>query len=291
MEFAKQMLIHAKVAVSPGIGFGEYGEGYVRVALVENEHRIRQAARNVKKFLSMRTNEPAVLEIREVTPPLRIAIAGLGTVGGDVVKALHLHGSELAQRAGREIEIVAVSARDRNKVRAGDVSRLSWTTDAVDLAKSNADVVVELIGGEEGVARTVVEAALNAGKHVVTGNKALLARHGARLALLAEDKGLALKFEAAIAGGIPIVKALRESLISHGILAVRGILNGTCNYILTNMEATGRTFDEVLVDAQKLGYAEADPTLRRRRWRHRTQTRAAFEPRVRNQARHRPHDG
>jgi homoserine dehydrogenase len=196
-----------------------------------------------------------------VTAPLRIAIAGLGTVGGDVVKALHLHGSELAQRAGREIEIVAVSARDRNKVRAGDVSRLSWTTDAVDLAKSSADVVVELIGGEEGVARTVVEAALNAGKHVVTGNKALLARHGARLALLAEDKGLALKFEAAIAGGIPIVKALRESLISHGILAVRGILNGTCNYILTNMEATGRTFDEVLVDAQKLGYAEADPTL------------------------------
>ncbi|MGZ5923206.1 MAG: homoserine dehydrogenase, partial [Rhizomicrobium sp.] len=196
-----------------------------------------------------------------MTTPLRIAIAGLGTVGGDVVKALHLRGAELSQRAGRELEIVAVSARDRSKVRAGDISKITWTADAVDLAKSNADVVVELIGGEEGTARSVVEAALTAGKHVVTGNKALLARHGARLATMAEDKGCALKFEAAIAGGIPIVKALRESLISHGILAVRGILNGTCNYILTNMEATGRAFEDVLRDAQKLGYAEADPTL------------------------------
>ncbi len=129
------------------------------------------------------------------------------------------------------------------------------------LAKGDADVVVELIGGEEGVARGLVEAALADGKHVVTANKALLAKHGARLATLAESKNLALKFEAAVCGGIPIVKALRESLIAHGIEAVRGILNGTCNYILTEMEATGRTFDEVLNDAQKLGYAEADPTL------------------------------
>jgi len=196
-----------------------------------------------------------------VTDPLRIAIAGLGTVGGDVVKALHLHAAELAQRARREIEIVAVSARDRGKLRAGDVSKIAWTADAKDLAKTSADVVVELIGGEEGIAREVVDAALRAGKHVVTGNKALLARHGAALAEVAEEKGRALKFEAAIAGGIPIVKALRESLISHGILAVRGILNGTCNFILTNMEATGRGFAEVLSDAQKLGYAEADPTL------------------------------
>jgi homoserine dehydrogenase len=196
-----------------------------------------------------------------VTTALRIAIAGLGTVGGDVVKALHLRGAELAQRAGREIEIIAVSARDRSKLRASDISGIDWMSDAVELAKSNADVVIELIGGDDGVAQAVVDAALRAGKHVVTGNKALLARHGAELALLAEEKGRALKFEAAIAGGIPIVKALRESLISHGILAVRGILNGTCNYILTNMEATGRAFDEVLRDAQKLGYAEADPAL------------------------------
>lgn len=196
-----------------------------------------------------------------MTTPLRIAIAGLGTVGGDVVKALHLRGDELARRAGRSLEIVAVSARERGKTRTGDISSLAWEEDAVALAKTKADVVVELIGGEDGVARATVEAALQAGKHVVTANKALLARHGARLALLAEEKKLALKFEAAIAGGIPIVKALRESLIAHGVVAVRGILNGTCNFILTNMEATGRPFAEVLRDAQSLGYAEADPSL------------------------------
>jgi len=196
-----------------------------------------------------------------VTTPLRIAIAGLGTVGGDVVKALHQRGGELSRRAGRKLEIVAVSARERGKARTGDVSSIAWEPDAVALAKTKADVVVELIGGENGVARATVEAALQADKHVVTANKALLARHGARLALLAEEKSLALKFEAAIAGGIPIVKALRESLIAHGVIAVRGILNGTCNYILTNMEATGRPFAEVLRDAQSLGYAEADPSL------------------------------
>jgi len=196
-----------------------------------------------------------------VTTPFRIAIAGLGTVGGDVVKALQSRGAELSQRAGRPLEVVAVSARDRKKSRATDVSSIAWHADAVALAQSNADVVVELIGGEEGAARAVVEAALNARKHVVTGNKALLARHGARLAMLAEEHGRGLKFEAAVAGGIPVVKALRESLIAHGIVAVRGILNGTCNYILTNMEATGRAFEAVLQDAQNLGYAEADPTL------------------------------
>jgi len=190
-----------------------------------------------------------------VTTPLRIAIAGLGTVGGDVVKALHQRGGELSRRAGRKLEIVAVSARERGKARTGDVSSIAWEPDAVALAKTKADVVVELIGGENGVARATVEAALQADKHVVTANKALLARHGARLALLAEEKSLALKFEAAIAGGIPIVKALRESLIAHGVIAVRGILNGTCNYILTNMEATGRPFAELLRDAQSLGYA------------------------------------
>ena len=196
-----------------------------------------------------------------MTAPFRIAIAGLGTVGGDVVKSLHRRGGELAQRAGRTLEIVAVSARERGKARTGDISSFDWEADAVALAQTKADVVVELIGGEDGIARATVEAALKAGKHVVTANKALLARHGARLALQAEAKSLALKFEAAIAGGIPIVKALRESLIAHGVVAVRGILNGTCNYILTNMEATGRPFAEVLRDAQTLGYAEADPSL------------------------------
>ncbi len=193
--------------------------------------------------------------------PLRIAIAGVGTVGGGVLKALQVRGEQLAERAERKLEIVAVSARDRNKSRATDISGLRWLDDPVALAESDADVVVELIGGEEGVARALVEASLAAGKHVVTANKALLAHHGARLAAMAEERGLALKFEAAAAGGIPIVKALRESLVAHGVLSVRGILNGTCNYILTNMEKTERDFAEVLKEAQALGYAEADPAL------------------------------
>jgi homoserine dehydrogenase len=186
-------------------------------------------------------------------------MAGLGTVGGGVVKALA--NPELTERTGRKLEVVAVSARDRSRDRGFDSSGFKWTDDAVSLAKSDADVVVELIGGEDGVALSLVEAALSNGKHVVTGNKALLAKHGARLAALAEKNGLALKWEAAVAGGIPIVKALRESLIAYGIDTVRGILNGTCNYILTQMEATGRGFAEVLADAQRLGYAEADPKL------------------------------
>src|SRR6185437_3229026 len=195
---------------------------------------------------------------REVKP-LKIAMAGLGTVGGGVVKALA--NPELAERAGRELEIVAVSARDTRKARGFDTAAFKWISDAVALAKTDADVVVELIGGEDGVALSLAEAALASGKHVVTGNKALLAKHGARLAALAERNGVALKFEAAVAGGIPIVKALRESLVAYGVETVRGILNGTCNYILTQMEATGRSFAEVLAEAQKLGYAEADPEL------------------------------
>jgi homoserine dehydrogenase len=193
--------------------------------------------------------------------PLRVAIAGIGTVGGGVLKALRARGGELAERAERRLDVVAVSARDRRKPRASDISGFRWIDDPVALAKTDADVVVELIGGAEGVARELVESSLLAGKHVVTANKALLAHHGARLAAMAEERGLALKFEAAAAGGIPIVKALRESLIAHGIASVRGILNGTCNYILTNMEKTGRSFAEVLKEAQSLGYAEADPAL------------------------------
>lgn len=196
-----------------------------------------------------------------MTTPLKIAIAGLGTVGGGVAQLLLQHGDELAERAGRPLELTAVSARDRKKARAVDVSHLDWHDDPVALVDCGADVVIELIGGEEGPARALVGGALEAGKHVVTANKALLAYHGAELAGLAEAHDVALKFEAAAAGGIPIVKALRESLIAYGIDAVRGILNGTCNYILTQMEATGRAFEDVLADAQRLGFAEADPTL------------------------------
>ncbi len=194
-----------------------------------------------------------------MTSPLKIAIAGLGTVGGGVVKALTQRQAALATQAGRGIEIVAASARDPRKKRDFEVG--NWVADPLALATSDADVVVELIGGDEGVARQLVEAALENGKHVVTANKALLAKHGKPLAELAEKKNLQLKFEAAVAGGIPIVGILREALIAHGVDAVKGILNGTCNYILTEMEVSGRGFSEVLKDAQAKGYAEADPTL------------------------------
>ncbi|HEY7978923.1 MAG TPA: homoserine dehydrogenase [Rhizomicrobium sp.] len=193
--------------------------------------------------------------------PLRIAVAGLGTVGGGVASVLLTRGKELEERAGRTLELVGVSARDKSKNRAANISKIAWENDARALVKSDADVIVELIGGEEGIAYDLVKSALIAKKHVVTANKALLAYHGAELAALAEENNVALKFEAAAAGGIPIVKALRESLIAYGIDSVRGILNGTCNYILTQMEATGQSFADVLKEAQKLGYAEADPTL------------------------------
>ena len=192
---------------------------------------------------------------------LRIAVAGLGTVGGGVASVLLTRGKELEERAGRNLELVGVSARDKSKSRAANISKIAWENDARALVKSDADVIVELIGGEEGIAYDLVKSALIAKKHVVTANKALLAYHGAELAALAEENNVALKFEAAAAGGIPIVKALRESLIAYGIDSVRGILNGTCNYILTQMEATGQSFDDVLKEAQRLGYAEADPTL------------------------------
>ncbi|HEX2759139.1 MAG TPA: homoserine dehydrogenase [Rhizomicrobium sp.] len=191
--------------------------------------------------------------------PFRIAIAGLGTVGGGVVKALAARNDDLSTRAGRKLDVVAVSARDARKARGFDVA--NFVPDPLDLASGDADVVVELIGGEEGIARKLAETALANGKHVITANKALLAKHGRALAELAEKKNVALKFEAAVAGGIPIVKTLRESLVAYEVQAVKGILNGTCNYILTTMEATGASFADVLRDAQKLGYAEADPTL------------------------------
>jgi homoserine dehydrogenase len=194
-----------------------------------------------------------------MTAPFRIAIAGLGTVGSGVVKALAARGEDLSHRAGCALEITAMSARDKTRARGFEIT--GWRDDPLALADSDADVVVELIGGDEGIAKTLVERALANGKHVVTANKALLAKHGLALAKLAEERGVSLKFEAAAAGGIPIVKVLREDLIAHGVDAVKGILNGTCNYILTEMEASGRSFADVLTEAQGKGYAEADPTL------------------------------
>lgn len=196
-----------------------------------------------------------------MTTKLRVAIAGLGTVGGGVVGLLASRRAEIAERAGKPVECVLVSARDRRKARAADVSHIPWADDLQQLVESDADVVVELIGGEDGPARMLVERALARGKHVVTANKALLAYRGGQLAASAEEKGVSLRFEAAAAGGIPIVKALRESLIAYDVMSVRGILNGTCNFILTQMEATGRSFAEVLAEAQRLGFAEADPSL------------------------------
>jgi homoserine dehydrogenase len=193
--------------------------------------------------------------------PLRIVVAGLGTVGTGVVRVLSERRDDLARRAGRELVVVGVSARDRRKRRLPFAAVLPWIEDPLSLANSEGDVVVELIGGEGGIALELARTALASGKHVVTANKALLSNHGATLAELAERSGVALKFEAAAAGGIPIVKALRESLVAHGVGAVRGILNGTCNYILTQMESTGRSFSEVLADAQRMGFAEADPAL------------------------------
>ncbi|WP_300301713.1 homoserine dehydrogenase [Ferrovibrio sp.] len=195
-------------------------------------------------------------------PPLKVGIAGLGVVGAGVVRLLDQHGGMIAARAGRPIKVVAVSARDKRKKRDMPKGDWRWYADAVELAKDpDVEVVVELIGGADGKARALVETALKLGKGVVTANKAMLAMHGARIAALAETKSAPLAFEAAVAGGIPILKALREGLIGNRVERITGILNGTCNYILTEMRETGRDFAEVLKEAQKLGYAEADPSF------------------------------
>jgi len=193
---------------------------------------------------------------------LKLGLAGVGTVGGGLLQLLAAHGASLAVRAGRPIEVVAVSTLEHRRNKEVDISAFRRVQDPVALATDpGIDVFVELIGGEGGVAKDSVEAALRAGKHVVTANKALLAHHGAALAALAEKSGVALNFEAAVAGGIPIVKAIRESLQGNDITRVYGILNGTCNYILTRMEQEGRSFADVLKEAQAQGYAEADPTF------------------------------
>jgi homoserine dehydrogenase len=194
--------------------------------------------------------------------PLRVGIAGLGTVGAGTVQVLATHRNEIARRAGREITVTAVSARDASKDRGVDLSGIKWVDDPLALAgDADVDVVIELIGGSDGVAKSLCEAALANGKHVVTANKALIAHHGQGLAASAEKAGVALAFEAAVAGGIPILKGLREGLAANAISRVYGILNGTCNYILTEMRDTGREFGDVLAEAQAEGYAEADPSF------------------------------
>jgi homoserine dehydrogenase len=194
---------------------------------------------------------------------LRLGIAGLGNVGIGVLDALRKNSALLAGKCGTKIEVTAVAARTKSKDRGGhDLSKLAWFSDPVELARApHIDVFVELIGGEGDPAKSAVMAALEAGKHVVTANKALLAHHGVELAKLADTKNVSLNFEAAVAGGIPVIKTMREGLVGNNIRKVFGILNGTCNYILTKMGNEGRTFADVLKEAQKLGYAEADPTF------------------------------
>jgi homoserine dehydrogenase len=189
-------------------------------------------------------------------------VAGLGTVGASVVRILARQAGTLALRCGREVRVTAVSARDKAKERGLNLTGIAWFEDPVELARSaEVDCVVELVGGAEGTARQIVETALGSAKHVVTANKALLAKHGTGLARAAEERGVALAFEASVAGGIPVIKTLREALPGNTISRLYGILNGTCNYILSRMELEGLTFEACLKDAQRLGYAEADPTF------------------------------
>jgi homoserine dehydrogenase len=194
--------------------------------------------------------------------PLKVGLAGLGTVGAAVIRLIRDNQATLAARCGRAIEVVAVNARSRNKDRGIDLSGLRWVDDPVALARDpGIDVFVELMGGEGDPAKAAIEAALASGKSVVTANKALLAKHGLSLGALAERHRVALNFEAAVAGAIPVIKTLREGLAGNTLTRVYGILNGTCNYILTRMEQEGLSFADCLKDAQRLGYAEADPTF------------------------------
>ncbi len=194
--------------------------------------------------------------------PLKVGLAGLGTVGASVVRLIDEQQQALTQRCGRPIEIVAVSARSRGKKRGIDMRGMRWVDDPIDLAGDpGIDAFVELIGGAGNPAKAAITAALKAGKSVVTANKALLADHGIALALLAEQHKVALNFEAAVGGGIPIIKTLREGLAGNAVARIYGILNGTCNYMLTRMERERLSFDECLKEAQRLGYAEADPSF------------------------------
>lgn len=190
----------------------------------------------------------------------RIGVAGLGTVGTGLLTFLSDR-PDFAP-AGGQVRVTGVSARSRTRPRPFDISNLPWFDDPVALAQSDeVDLFVELIGGSDGPAKAAVEAALRAGKPVVTANKALIAEHGAELAALAEAHDAALLFEAAVMGGTPAVKMVREAMVGDDLNSIAGILNGTCNFILSEMESGGRAFEDVLAEAQRLGYAEADPTM------------------------------
>lgn len=197
-----------------------------------------------------------------MSAPLRVGVAGLGTVGAATARLLEGNRDLIAARAGRPIELVAVCARSKTKDRGVDLSNVAWHDDPVALAQSNTiDVFVELIGGDAGPAYDSVRAALSSGRPVVTANKAMLACHGTALARLSDERSAPLLFEAAVAGGIPIIKALREAASANQVRRVFGILNGTSNYILTRMEQERMSFADALSEAQELGYAEADPTF------------------------------
>jgi homoserine dehydrogenase len=197
-----------------------------------------------------------------MTAPLRLGLAGLGTVGIGVVQIIQSHTDMISARAGRPITISAVSARDRTKNRDADLSGFAWENDPVALARrSDVDVFVEVIGGHDGPAKAATEAAIAAGKDVVTANKALLAHHGHALAVAAEAAGRVIRFEAAVAGGIPVIKALTEGLAANKMRRVMGVMNGTCNYILTRMLSAGLPYETVFEEARQLGYLEADPEL------------------------------
>jgi homoserine dehydrogenase len=194
--------------------------------------------------------------------PLRIALAGLGTVGAGVIRLVEANADLIARRAGRPIQITAVSARDRTRDRGVDISRYAWEDDMTAMAgRDDVDLVVELVGGSDGPALALARNTLRAGKGLVSANKAMIAHHGMELAALAEQNGAPLRFEASVAGGIPVIKGLREGVAANRVERIYGILNGTCNYILSTMEDTGRDFADVLAEAQAKGFAEADPTF------------------------------
>ncbi len=197
-----------------------------------------------------------------MTKPLRLGIAGLGTVGVGVIKIIQNKLSLLEARTGKQILISAVTAKSKTKDRGVDLSSYKWERDPISLAnREDIDVFIELIGGHEGAAKDAVEIAISKGKNVITANKALLAHHGHKLALKAEENGSILRFEAAVAGGIPVIKALTEGLAGNSINRIMGVMNGTCNYILTRMESSGLSYEEVFSEANELGYLEADPNL------------------------------
>ncbi len=194
--------------------------------------------------------------------PLRVALAGLGTVGAGVIRLIETNAALIARRAGRPIRISVVSARDRGKDRGVDLAPYAWDDDMTAMAaRDDVDVVVELVGGADGPALTLARNALRHGKGLVTANKAMIAHHGLELAAAAEAAGLPLRFEAAVAGGIPVIKGLREGAAANQVQRLYGILNGTCNFILSTMEDTGRDFADVLAEAQARGFAEADPAF------------------------------